>query len=53
VIAEGPPQVIGTNPAVIDAYLGRHHDEPTTEEELEQQLAEAEAIIAEEAGDGS
>jgi neutral amino acid transport system ATP-binding protein len=53
VIAEGPPQVIGTNPAVIDAYLGRHHDEPTTEEELEQQLAEAEAIIAEEAGDGA
>jgi branched-chain amino acid transport system ATP-binding protein len=52
VIAEGPPQVIGTNPAVIDAYLGRHHDEPATEEELEQQLAEAEAIIAQEAGDG-
>jgi branched-chain amino acid transport system ATP-binding protein len=28
VIAEGPPETIGTNRAVIDAYLGRHHDEP-------------------------
>ena len=50
VIAEGPPEKIGANPAVIDAYLGHHHDEPTTKEELEQQLAEAEALIAEETG---
>lgn len=28
IIAEGPPETIGTNPAVIDAYLGAHHDEP-------------------------
>ncbi len=28
VIAEAPPSVIGSNPAVIDAYLGTHHDEP-------------------------
>ena len=33
VIAEGPPQSIGTNPAVIDAYLGASHDEPTVEED--------------------
>ncbi len=26
VIAEGPPQSIGANKAVIDAYLGAHHD---------------------------
>lgn len=27
VIAEGPPDVIAKNPAVIDAYLGAHHGE--------------------------
>ena len=26
VIAEGPPDSIGTNQAVIDAYLGSHHN---------------------------
>ena len=26
VIAEGPPASISQNPAVIDAYLGAHHD---------------------------
>ncbi|WP_199432791.1 ABC transporter ATP-binding protein [Qaidamihabitans albus] len=31
VVAEGPPQAVGKNPAVIDAYLGRHHDEPENE----------------------
>jgi branched-chain amino acid transport system ATP-binding protein len=46
VIAEGPPDAIGTNPAVIDAYLGRHHDAPATEEEEQRQLAEAAAVIA-------
>jgi branched-chain amino acid transport system ATP-binding protein len=46
VIAEGPPDVMGANPAVIDAYLGRHHDAPTTEAELRQQMAETEALIA-------
>ena len=29
IIAEGPPQSIATNPAVIDAYLGEHHDDPS------------------------
>jgi branched-chain amino acid transport system ATP-binding protein len=51
VIAEGPPGIIGTNPLVIDAYLGRHHDAPTTAEEEAQQLAEAEALIAAEVSD--
>ena len=27
VIAEGPPEHIASNPAVIDAYLGKHHGE--------------------------
>jgi branched-chain amino acid transport system ATP-binding protein len=50
VIAEGPPESIGTNPLVIDAYLGRHHDAPKTAEEEARQLAEAEALIAAEEG---
>ncbi|MDP9022075.1 MAG: ABC transporter ATP-binding protein [Actinomycetota bacterium] len=28
IIAEGPPDRIANNDAVIDAYLGRHHDHP-------------------------
>jgi neutral amino acid transport system ATP-binding protein len=28
IIAEGPPAAVAGNAAVIDAYLGRHHDEP-------------------------
>ncbi|WP_019812858.1 ABC transporter ATP-binding protein [Saccharomonospora saliphila] len=28
IVAEGPPRTVGADPAVIDAYLGRHHDEP-------------------------
>ena len=27
IIAEGPPQAVASNPAVIDAYLGEHHDD--------------------------
>jgi neutral amino acid transport system ATP-binding protein len=49
VIAEGPPETIGANQEVIDAYLGAHHDAPKTEAEEQAQLAEAEAMIAEEA----
>jgi branched-chain amino acid transport system ATP-binding protein len=52
VIAEGPPSVIGTNPVVIDAYLGRQHDAPATRAEEEERLAEAEAALAEEISDG-
>jgi branched-chain amino acid transport system ATP-binding protein len=46
IIAEGPPEVIGTNQSVIDAYLGAHHDAPLTLEEEQEQLAEAEAAIS-------
>ncbi|CAA9337113.1 MAG: Branched-chain amino acid transport ATP-binding protein LivG [uncultured Frankineae bacterium] len=41
VIAEGPPHDIMANEAVIDAYLGGHHDAPLTEAEEERVLAEA------------
>ena len=41
IIAEGPPETIMSNPEVIDAYLGAHHDAPLTMEDEERQLAEA------------
>ena len=28
VVAEGPPDAVMADPAVIDAYLGAHHDAP-------------------------
>lgn len=33
IIAEGPPASIGENQAVVDAYLGAHHDAPLDWEE--------------------
>ena len=45
VVAEGPPDAVMANPAVIDAYLGGHHDAPLSIEEEQQQLAEAEAAL--------
>jgi len=35
IIAEGPPASIGDNKAVVDAYLGAHHDAPLEWEEEE------------------
>ncbi|GAB3303298.1 hypothetical protein GCM10027451_08110 [Geodermatophilus aquaeductus] len=48
VIAEGPPESISQNQAVVDAYLGAHHDAPLTVEEEDQVLAQAGAAIAQE-----
>ncbi len=45
IVAEGPPDVVMADPAVIDAYLGAHHDAPLTAEEDQQQLAQAEAEL--------
>jgi neutral amino acid transport system ATP-binding protein len=47
VVAEGPPHAVMANPAVIDAYLGGHHDAPLTEEDEQEQLAAAEAELDE------
>ncbi|SFF28636.1 ABC transporter ATP-binding protein [Blastococcus tunisiensis] len=46
IIAEGPPESISQNQAVVDAYLGAHHDAPLSAEEEDQVLAEAEETIA-------
>ena len=48
VVAEGPPGTVMADPAVIDAYLGSHHDAALTIEEEERQLEEAEKALEEE-----
>ncbi|NYG57927.1 branched-chain amino acid transport system ATP-binding protein [Nocardioides daedukensis] len=48
VVAEGPPDEVMAQQAVIDAYLGAHHDAPLTLEEEEQQMQEAADVIAKE-----
>ena len=45
IVAEGPPDTVMANQAVIDAYLGAHHDAALTHETEEQILAEAEAEL--------
>jgi len=45
VVAEGPPDAVMSNQAVIDAYLGSHHDEPLTDEDEEAQMAETQAGV--------
>jgi neutral amino acid transport system ATP-binding protein len=48
IIAEGPPESISQNQAVVDAYLGAHHDAPLTVEEEDRVLLQAERQIAQE-----
>ena len=48
IIAEGPPESLSQNQAVVDAYLGAHHDAPLTAEEEDRVLAEAGRSIARE-----
>ena len=48
IIAEGPPESISQNQAVVDAYLGAHHDAPLTVEEEDRVLLQAEREIAQE-----
>ena len=46
IVAEGPPEAVMANPAVIDAYLGAHHDSDLS---LEQEAARLEEIRRERA----
>ena len=45
IVAEGPPDDVMADPAVIDAYLGAHHDSDLTFEDEQKIQAEAEAEI--------
>ena len=45
IVAEGPPEAVMADQAVIDAYLGSHHDAPLSVEEEEAQLAEVHAEV--------
>ena len=45
IVAEGPPGEVMADPAVIDAYLGAHHDAPLSAEEEQRQLAEIERAV--------
>jgi ABC-type branched-subunit amino acid transport system ATPase component len=49
IVAEGPPDTVMANQAVIDAYLGAHHDAALTHETEEEILAAAEAELESEA----
>jgi len=45
IVAEGPPDVVMADQAVIDAYLGAHHDAPLTPEEEQAEIDTAEAEL--------
>jgi branched-chain amino acid transport system ATP-binding protein len=45
IVAEGPPDVVMADPAVIDAYLGGHHDSDLSPEEEQATIEQAEAEL--------
>jgi branched-chain amino acid transport system ATP-binding protein len=47
-VAEGPADTVMSNPAVIDAYLGAHHDTDLGDDELlsEEVMEQLEAEVA-------
>jgi branched-chain amino acid transport system ATP-binding protein len=45
IVAEGPPDVVMADPAVIDAYLGAHHDAELAPEEVQATIEKAEAEL--------
>ncbi|MGA8988676.1 ABC transporter ATP-binding protein [Aeromicrobium sp.] len=47
IVAEGTPQAVMANPAVIDAYLGAHHDTDISEVDAAELDAEADAELDE------
>jgi branched-chain amino acid transport system ATP-binding protein len=53
IVAQGPPDTVMANPAVIDAYLGAHHDAELTHDTEEEILAAAEAELEAEAEETS
>ena len=44
IVAEGPPDTVMADSAVIDAYLGGHHDSDLTPEEEQEVLEKAKAL---------
>ncbi|MBC3191568.1 ABC transporter ATP-binding protein [Pseudonocardia sp. C8] len=47
VIAEGPPSALSSNPAVVDAYLGAHHDRLLEFDAEGNPVGETAALVAE------
>jgi branched-chain amino acid transport system ATP-binding protein len=50
IVAEGPPEAVMANPAVIDAYLGAHHDSDLT---LDEEAARLEQMRSDEQSEGA
>jgi branched-chain amino acid transport system ATP-binding protein len=48
IVAEGPPQEVMADPAVIDAYLGAHHDTPLDPDEERRRRAELDLAVQQE-----